>query len=536
VNWLPPTLLAAPAVSLLVLGLIPSRRSMGGSRRLSLLATILTGLSLLTSVAAAVLVLTVSPIDASLIRFAWPIPLSIGVYADAITVVMMCLISFIGLIICRYSARYLLGDPGQGRFFRWMPFTVGATLLMVMSCNLVMFTVAWMFTSFGLHQLLTHYPERTWSIWAARKKFLISRLGDVMLVAALVITYFHFGTTEYADMFAAANRIHAGTAEGGWSTALIGFLLVLGAITKSAQFPFHTWLPDTMETPTPVSALMHAGVINAGGFLVIRLSPLISLSPVALDLLALIGAITALMASMVMLTQTSIKRVLAYSTIAQMGFMMLQCGLGAFSAALLHIVAHSAYKAHAFLSCGSVLDAAERTNSPAIQVISSLRQSLGLIAVSIVLAAGITFGTFAATGIDILSKPGGAIVGLILTLALTQLLWNGFATGIAWLALRSALNSVLVTTTYCIAYRAMDHLVGKSASHPGLAASALDIPVLVVVGLGFGAVFAIQALSAPLAQRRWIKALYVHAMNGFYFDIPARRLTGWFYRQAAPVQ
>ena len=169
------------------------------------------------------------------------------------------------------------------------------------------------------------------------------------------------GSFDYRDMFAAADAIH-NLPTAAWHE-LIGILFVLGAMTKSAQFPFHSWLPDTMETPTPVSALMHAGVINAGGFLVIRLSPLVSLSPIALDLLALIGALTAMLGAVVMLTQTSIKRSLAYSTIAQMGFMMLQCGLGAFSAALLHIVAHSAYKAHAFLSSGSVLDSAARTRT-----------------------------------------------------------------------------------------------------------------------------------------------------------------------------
>jgi len=132
----------------------------------------------------------------------------------------------------------------------------------------------------------------------------------------------------------------------------ICLLLVGVAMLKSAQFPFHSWLPDTMETQTPLSALMHAGIINAGGFLIVRLSPVVSLSPVALNTLAIVGAFTAIFASLVMMTQASIKRMLALSTIAQMGFMMLQCGLGAFSIAVLHIVAHSLYKAHAFFIVG----------------------------------------------------------------------------------------------------------------------------------------------------------------------------------------
>ena len=306
-------------------------------------------------------------------------------------------------------------------------------------------------------------------------------------------------------------------------------------MTKSAQVPFHSWLPDTMETPTPVSALMHAGVINAGGFLVIRLSPLVSLSPIALDLLAVVGAATAILGSVVMLTQTSLKRSLAYSTIAQMGFMMLQCGLGAFSAALLHIVAHSAYKAHAFLSCGSVLDTAARLKVPTLPGPSTSRLALAF-AGAMALGVAIVFGTFQAVGISILAKPGGVVLGLILTLALTQLLWKGLAAGPVGLALRSIASAFLVALMYSVAYWAMDRLVASSISHHMIAPSILSFVVQGLVALGFIAVFLLQALLGPLANRGWIRALYVHAMNGFYMDIPARRLTAWFYRQTAPVQ
>lgn len=534
-NWLPPSLLAAPVLSLLAVGLIPSRRANAAGPVFGWMTTILASGSLLLSLAAAIQVMTLGPIDATLIRWTSPVPFCLGVYLDAMAVVMMTLISFIGTIIARYSMRYLLGDPGQGQFFRWMSITLGATLLLVMCCNLVMLTAAWMITSFGLHQLLTHYPERGWAVWAARKKFLISRLGDALLIAALVLTYSCFGTTEYTELFAAADAIHAGTAPGSWSTTWIGILFVLGAMTKSAQFPFHSWLPDTMESPTPVSALMHAGVINAGGFLVIRLSPLVSLSPIALDLLAVVGVVTALLGSVVMLTQTSIKRSLAYSTIAQMGFMMLQCGLGAYSAALLHIVAHAAYKAHAFLICGSVLDTAARMKVPTLPAPSTGGGVLAFVG-AISVAAGIVFGTFQAVGIDVITKPGGAVLGWVMTLALTQLLWWGISTGDLRLSIHSFVRALLVAVTYSIAYRAMDRLVAGSASHHPVVPSTLDFAVMGVVALGFAGVFALQSLSVPLAKRRWVRVLYVHAMNGFYIDIPARRLTAWFYRQSAPVQ
>lgn len=534
-NWLPPGLLAAPVVGLVAHGLIPGRLARGDSRFSAKLTTALAGTALLASCAAALQVAVVGPVDASFVRWHGPIPVCLGVYLDAVAVVMMALVSLIGLVIARYASRYLLGDPYQGRFFRWMSFTLGATLLLVMSCNLAMLTAAWMLTSFGLHQLLTYYPERPWAIWAARKKFLISRLGDAFLIAALILTCLCFGTTEYVEIFAAADAIHSGARSASPYAAWIGALFVLGAMTKSAQFPFHSWLPDTMETPTPVSALMHAGVINAGGFLVIRLSPVISLSPLSLDLLAITGAMTAILGSVVMLTQTSIKRSLAYSTIAQMGFMMLQCGLGAFSAALLHIVAHSAYKAHAFLSCGSVLDTAARMKAPALPPRALDRSPLAFIG-AVALAITIVFGTLAAIGIDIASKPGGRVLGLILLLALTQLLWKGLSTGRIELALRSIANAGLVAVAYSVAYLAMDRMVSSTTSSPLLAPSTFDSLVLALVATGFISLFLLQVFSAPLAQRRWARALYVHAMNGFYVDIPARKVTAWFYGQTAPVQ
>lgn len=534
-NWLAPVVLTTTTALLLGLGLAPCSGARGAARLRGGWTTLLSGMALLASLATAVVVMTTEPIDIAWIRFDGLLPFCLGAYIDALTAVMTTLISFIGLIIARYSQRYLQGDPHQSRFFRWMSFTLGATLLLVMSCNLVMFTAAWMLTSFGLHQLLTHYPERSWAIWAARKKFLISRLGDAMLITALALTYRTFGTTEYSTLFAAIDGGHQGPAAASGVTAAIGILFVLGAMTKSAQFPFHSWLPDTMETPTPVSALMHAGVINAGGFLVIRLSPLISLSPLALDLLALAGAFTAILASVVMLTQTSVKRSLAYSTIAQMGFMMLQCGLGAFSAALLHIVAHSAYKAHAFLSCGSVLDAARKLKAPSMPPASTKRSLIAFV-VALALGAALVIGTLRTVGIDIVTKPGGAVLGLILTLAIVQVLWKGLATGVRGLGLRSLASAVAIAALYAVGYRVMDHLLAGSTSHHEVAASPLDIVVLALVALGFAGVFALQALAEQFAEYRWFRALYVHAMNGFYIDIPARRLTAMFYRQSAPVQ
>ncbi len=526
---------AAIPLLLLAAGLTPT---IWANRHVSVMRTavvLLTSITFCMSVVTALMFAYWGRLDGVFFQIERPIPMSVGVYVDGIAVVMLILISFIGTVISRYSVRYLDGELTQGRFLKWMSFTLGSVLLLVVARNLVMFTAAWMLASFGLHQLLTHYPERSWAIWAARKKFLVSRLGDAMLFVALGLTFWSFGSSEYSVIFAAANEMRANSADVNLLVSTIAVLYVVGAMTKSAQFPFHSWLPDTMETPTPVSALMHAGIINAGGFLVIRLSPLISLSHVALDFLALIGAFTALFGSVVMLTQTSIKRSLAYSTIAQMGFMMLQCGLGAFSAALLHIVAHSLYKAHAFLSCGSVLESAARMRSDSCPTRSPI---LGLVwlPVAIAIAVGVCEGSSWILGIDHSTKPGATVLGLLLSISITQLVWNGLTSGSWQLAMQSILAAGLVCIGYFVAFLTTDYIIADSVSHRAITPSILDYVILGLVAVGFVGVFALQAVMGSLSHRPWVRSLYVHAMNGFYLDIPARRVTAFFWGQAAPVQ
>jgi NAD(P)H-quinone oxidoreductase subunit 5 len=490
--------------------------------------------TLAAAAAAASLLAWGGPVDLAVWSAPRPLPLNVGVYFDGLTAVMFLLISFVGLVIARFSVRYLDGDPRQGRFFRWLAFTLGAVLLLVVSRNLVMLTAAWMLTSLGLHQLLEHYPDRPWAIWAARKKFLISRLGDAMLLAALGLTFWCFGSSDYAVVFAEAETLRS-EAGGGPLVAVIGLLYVLGAMTKSAQFPFHSWLPDTMEAPTPVSALMHAGIINAGGFLVIRLSPLIALSHSALGLLALVGAFTALFGGLVMLTQTSIKRSLAFSTIAQMGFMMLQCGLGAFSAALLHIVAHSLYKAHAFLACGSVLDGAARVKTevrPALQGMAAI----AALPVAIGIAVGLCLAPVAVFGVNLAAKPGAVVLGMVMAVALTTLVWQALLSGSWKLAAGGIAGGLVVSLAYVAAYLGADAILQRSAvAHAVLPTSVFDLAVSGLVVIGFLGVFAIQAAATRLARLPGIRALHVHAANGFYCDIPARQLTARVWGLTTPV-
>lgn len=533
-----PLLVAAlaglPPLALLACGFVPDSLADRHARRMRRGVVGMAVATLAAAAGAAGFLAVAGPVDVAVWSAPRPLPLNVGVFFDGLTAVMFLLIAFVGLVIARFSVRYLDGDPRQGRFFRWLACTLGAALLLVVSRNLVMFTAAWMLTSFGLHRLLEHYADRPWAIWAARKKFLISRLGDAMLLAALGLTFWCFGSSDYADVFAQAEVLRS-EAGGGMLVSAIGLLYVLGAMTKSAQFPFHSWLPDTMEAPTPVSALMHAGIINAGGFLVIRLSPLIALSHSALGLLALVGAFTALFGGLVMLTQTSIKRSLAFSTIAQMGFMMLQCGLGAFSAALLHIVAHSLYKAHAFLACGSVLDGAARLKTEA-RPAPKMVAAIAALPVAIGIAAGLGLAPVAILGVDVAAKPGAVVLGMVMTVALTTLVWQALLSGSWKLAAGGIVGGFVVSLAYVVAYMGIETILERSAvALKVLPTSVFDMAVSGLVVIGFLGVFAIQAATATLARLPAIRALHVHAANGFYCDIPARRITARVWGLTAPV-
>ncbi|MEQ8836938.1 MAG: proton-conducting transporter membrane subunit [Lacipirellulaceae bacterium] len=441
---------------------------------------------------------------------------TLSVYYDGVASLMLSLVAFIGWIICKYSIRYLDGEANQGRYFRWASFTIGAVSLMVVSGNLLLFFACWVMTSLGLHQLLMHYGERPAARRAAWSKFTVSRLGDVALLGGFTILYSQFGTLNFSELFAAIQQQSVPPSDAStWAS----FLLIVGAITKSAQVPFHTWLPQTMETPTPVSALMHAGIVNAGGYLIIRTSPIVSLAPTALVILAIFGAVTACYAAVVMLTQTSVKKSLAYSTVAQMGFMMLQCGLGAFSAAMLHIIAHSLYKAHAFLTSGSVLSQQAATLGAKVNSKKPSWFKVAGIGLATLLILDISLAIFA---VDPIAKPGGLLLGGVLCLAMTS-----------WLSqVMRAENSRLlyyamgVTVSLCLAYAAsysvVDSIVAESLPSTALLASGWFLPAMILTG--FAGLFLLQASVSSIAQSKRWRAFYVHASNGFYLESLLRRL------------
>ncbi len=439
-----------------------------------------------------------------------------GFQYDAVGGLMLSLISFIGWVVSAFSVRYLDGDVNQGRFFRWIAFTVGSVSLMVLADNLALFFATWLLTSVGLHRLLLHHADRPLAQKAAWLKFSISRLGDAALLAATGIYLGQFQVLRFEDI--ARQAAIANPEQQVW-LYWAASLLVIGAITKSAQFPFHVWLPISLDTPTPVSALMHAGIVNAGGFLIVRASPVLAATPEILTLLLAVGGFTACFGAVVMMAQTSVKRKLTYSTIAQMGFMLMQCGLGAFSAAMLHIIAHSLYKAHAFLSSGSVV--AERAGLVGARKTNQWASG-GLLA-AIALASGAsTTAMFWLLGVNIVSKPGGWFLVALMSLALTFWIGKSLVNGGKRLAWQACVWCGVLVLAYTTSFAAVDWLVADSVAK--IEASWLTNLFAASILLGFLGMFWLHSQLIIGQTKPWFGAMYVHAANGFYIETLMGRL------------
>jgi NAD(P)H-quinone oxidoreductase subunit 5 len=278
--------------------------------------------------------------------------LQTGLRSDVPALAMLLLVCFIGWVITTFSQPYLHGERGVARYQRGLMLTLASVSLLVTSNNLLLLALAWIATSLSLHGLLTFFGQRPQALIAAHKKFLASRVADVCLLAAVALVGGTLGTLEIDRASAAVQALPVLPP----ALQVAAVLFVLSALLKCAQLPVHGWLIQVMEAPTPVSALLHAGIVNLGGFLLIRLGSLVSEVPAAMALLVVVGSLTAVVASMVMMTRISIKVALAWSTCAQMGFMLMQCGLGLHALALLHLLAHSLYKAHAFLAAGGAVE------------------------------------------------------------------------------------------------------------------------------------------------------------------------------------
>ncbi|MGE0877463.1 MAG: NADH-quinone oxidoreductase subunit L [Acidimicrobiia bacterium] len=274
---------------------------------------------------------------------------------DPLTAVVLGLVAIVGWVVVRYSTRYLAGDPRERLAAALLAATLAAVTVVIATNDVVVLALAWTATSLALHGLLTFFGDRPAAVAAAHKKFVLARCADACMIGVVVALGIAFDTTRIDTI---VERATGGSLPAGAHVAAV--LLAMAAILKCAQLPFHGWLIQVMEAPTPVSALLHAGVVNLGGFVLLRFAPLVDRSVGARTLLVSIGLSTVVVASLVMTTRISVKVALAWSTCAQMGFMLVQCGLGLWELAVLHLVAHSLYKAHAFLAAGGTVARSQR--------------------------------------------------------------------------------------------------------------------------------------------------------------------------------
>lgn len=444
---------------------------------------------------------------------------------DVVSLTMLLLVLFIGWVVLRFAETQLRGEQGRRRFLGWLSLTLAAVSVLVTARDLFALAAGWVLASLCLQRLLLFYPDRAAARRAAAKKFVVARAGDAALIGACAALAIAYGTTHIPDIVSQAGR-----GPGGTAAVVAAALLALAAVMKSAQFPVHGWLTESIDTPTPVSALLHAGVINAGGFLLIRFADVMLLSPTALACLAMVGGLTALFGALVMLTQSAVKTSLAWSTVGQMGFMILECGLGLFPLALLHIVAHSLYKAHAFLSAGQAVE----------RVAASLRP--GPVAVPGFRAAGLAFiAAFCAyLGIGLLlglaHKPPQAVaLGAILVFGVAYMLAQGFA-GAAprGLTLRTSCYAVAATGGYFLLQDAATWLT-RDALPPPPAAGALEWTVIVLALVSFGFVAFLQSVFPLWSNHPAAAGLRVHLANGLYVNaLTDRLLKSWFAKASTP--
>lgn len=442
-------------------------------------------------------------------------------YEHLVQSTMMILVTTLAWIIARFSKTYLSGLDGQPRFLMALMFTVASVELVVASNHLALLAAAWLLSSVFLHRLLTFFGDRPAALMAARKKFLASRLAEIFLVGALILLNASLGTLNIDEIQA---RL-LGLSEVPPEVHCAGLLLSLAVIVKSAQLPLHGWLLQVMEAPTPVSALLHAGVVNLGGFVLIRLAALISAVPMAQGALVIMGSATAVLASLVMTTRVSIKVKLAWSTCAQMGFMLVECGLGLVPLAFLHLIGHSLYKAHAFLSCNAIVRQTRVASmAPGAKVIS-LRRQAG--AALIVLTAAVAASGVVSPAMNGFHVPWGFAVLFGLAALPLYFQWASLA------RTERALSLGVTLLLLCFALW-VDQFLAEAISRP-----TPDGPVRTFLfawaGVSFATLFLLQARLESAPDGRVARKAHAWVYGGFFLDEMFTRFTHFAWRTPALV-
>ena len=294
------------------------------------------------------------------------------IFVDPLAVLMALIVSGVSFLIHVYSVAYMSGDRGYARYFSYLNFFVFSMLLLVLAGNFVILIVGWAFVGFASYALISFWYRRRTATYAGMKAFMVNVIGDVALVLAAILLLRDTGRIDFPRVFEPAPEAFT---QNEWVIVAVCLLLMVGAFAKSAQIPLHTWLADAMEGPTPVSALIHAAtMVTAGVYLIARMYPLFELAPTAADISAAIGALTLVFAASVALVVTDLKRIIAYSTISQIGYMVMAVSIAAYGAGMFHLMTHAFFKALMFMAAGSVI--AAMAGEQNIDRMSGLRRAM----------------------------------------------------------------------------------------------------------------------------------------------------------------
>jgi NADH-quinone oxidoreductase subunit L len=430
-----------------------------------------------------------------------------GFLFDPLSAVMALVVSGVGFLIHVYSVGYMAHDPDQPRYFAFLNLFVFFMLVLVLAGNFLLLYVGWEGVGLCSYLLIGFWYKRPSAAKAGMKAFVVNRIGDFGFAIAIFLIFRSFGTVNYLEVFEKAPAMAA--ALGGTLTA-IGLLLFLGATGKSAQIPLYVWLPDAMEGPTPVSALIHAAtMVTAGVYMVARCSTLFALAPVTLVVVAVIGAATALFAATMALVQNDIKKVLAYSTISQLGYMFLALGVGAFAAGIFHLMTHAFFKALLFLGAGSVIHA--MSDEQDLRKMGGLKRHMPT-----------TYWTFVVAALAIAGVP--PLAGFV---SKDEILWKSFASPIGhWLLWAVGSLTALLTAFYMfrlvfMAFHGQPRFGHEVHPHESPRAMTLPLSILGVLSIIGGWIGWPAVLGGGAWFEHFLAPVFTHAEETLHLEAHA---------------
>lgn len=425
-----------------------------------------------------------------------------------VNLMVLLLVCFMTIVLVKFSQRYLFAEKNTHRYWRWLFLSLTSVSVVIVSNHLLIFWLGWVSISLCFHRLLLFYPDRPRAVLAAHKKFILARVAELALLIAIVLLYTQLGTFYLSDIthyyLTSASASNLSLAE-----KVAAIMLAITALIKCAQLPLHGWLIQVVEAPTPISALLHAGIINLGGFLLLSFAPLFAFSIAAQWLILIIAGVSTLISALVMMTRISVKVKLAWSTCAQMGLMLIECALGLYELAMLHLISHSLYKAYMFLSAGDVLQEyslKQLAPQKKVTFISAL-SSLLLVILS---TASIVYFT---------SYSGPLSVWLLVNTALALYLVSAVRNGTILQFLTSCLTVLLLISFY------MGGKIMLSWVMPTLPASVMFDAMDIWLSILFLALFVLAVQVRVFPQAKATQILYRWLFSGLYLDELMTRLT-----------